>query len=74
MTKKYMHTLDGRPAYFEPRLKQIFFAARGTFNAVRLVDTVKEIHQNERISIRTRHLEGPLNTAKFEHGWVNVLI
>lgn len=74
MNKKYMHTLDGKPAYFEPQKQQIFFAARGSFNAVRLVDTIKEIHRNERASELSRFKEFGAEATRFEPGWVNVLV
>lgn len=74
MTKKYMHTLDGKPAYFEPKEKQIFMAARGNFNAVRLVDSVAEIHRNEKASAKSRREAFGENATTFEAGWVNVLV
>jgi hypothetical protein len=74
MTKKYMHTLDGKPAFFEPKQKQIFFACRGSYNAVRLVDSVAEIHRNEKISSKTRRNECGENATTFEEGWINVLV
>lgn len=74
MKKKYMHTLNDKPAYFCPKEGEIFFAARGSYNAVRLVDSVAEIHRNERISRKTRKDLFKENEDKWEHGWVNVLV
>jgi hypothetical protein len=74
MTKKYMHTLDGQPAFFEPKLKQIFLSTRGSYNAVRLVDSVKQIHRNEKISEKTRQQEFGDTRGKWEMSWVNVMV
>ncbi len=74
MPIKYMHTLDGKPAFFEPKQKQIFFATRGSYNAVRLVDSVKEIHRNEKASLKSRKAEFGEQESNWEMGWVNVQV
>lgn len=75
MNVKYMHTMNGKPAYFDPKEGEIFFAGRGRSanNAVRLVDSVKEIHRNERISSRTRKELFSEAKPNWEMGWVNVV-
>lgn len=75
MKLKYMHTMNGQPAYFDPKEGEIFFAGRGrsSYNAVRLVDSVKDIHRNERISAKTRKELFGDKATKFEMGWVNVV-
>lgn len=74
MTKKYMHTLDGKPAHFDKKNQQIFFSGRGSYNAVRLVDSVAQIHRNERASAITRKRDFGATAVVFETGWVNVMI
>lgn len=54
MNYKYMHTMDGKPAVFEPEYGQIFFANRGKFGCVKLADTIDQIRNERRISERTR--------------------
>lgn len=72
MPLKYMHTMNGKPAYFCPEEGEIFFAARGRFNAVRLVDSVTQIHRNERVSAKTRKERYKENKPKWVMGWINV--
>lgn len=74
MPLKYMHTMNGKPAYFCPKEGEIFFSGRGRFNAVRLVNSVMEIHRNERISAKTRKELFKDNKSKWAMGWVNVIV
>jgi hypothetical protein len=69
-----MHTLNGQPAFFCTKEGEIFFASRGSYNAVRLVDSVAEIHRNERTSLKTRKELFKENESKWEMGWVNVQV
>jgi hypothetical protein len=71
-TLKYMHTLDGRPAYYNPG-EQIYFAMRGKCQAVRLVDTLKEIHRQQKLSTAWRK-QKQQDPSKWEMGWMGVLV
>lgn len=69
---KYMHTLDGKPAFYKEG-EMIYFSMRGTYNAVILVDTLKQIHDNERNSDAWR-AEKNMQKGQWEYGWVKVRV
>lgn len=68
-TIKYMHTLDGKPAFYDPG-QQICFTGVGRCNAVTLVDSIKEIQKQQRLSRKWRASHGW--TDDRAHGWVCV--
>ena len=45
---KYMHTIDGKPAYFDG--EQLLFCGKGTPLSVLFVDSLKEIRANQQSS------------------------
>jgi hypothetical protein len=69
---KYMHTMDGKPGYYVEG-EQIYFASRGSFGAVRLVDSVEQIHKNEKASDKYRISKG-MDARPWGFGWVKVKI
>lgn len=73
MKSKYMHTLDGQPAYFDPKEKQIFFAGLAKHNAVRLVGSVNRIQHDEKTSAETRMAKYGETAMKWKTGWVRVI-
>lgn len=69
-----MHTLNGQPAYFCLKEVQIFFAHRGSYNSVRLMNSVEEIHRNEKISRKNRREFFGESEDKWKHGWLGVIV
>lgn len=47
MPTKYMHTMDGRPAFFSRADKLIFFA--GGRQRIRLADSLNQIREEQKI-------------------------
>lgn len=70
---KYMHTICGHPAHYVPG-EQICYSTRGAFGAAVLVDSIKEIHKQRKLSIKWRraHRLDPLELKNL--GWINVWI
>lgn len=72
MVKKYMHLINGKPAFYWPG-KQITFAAyRRT--PVSLAKDLNQIRKEQRASVKWRKQRGFHDATKdyFIYGWVRV--
>ena len=68
----YMHTIDGRPALYEPN-RQIVFASQGRYVRyhVALVPSIKQIHAEQNATNRWRGTQG-LSISGWDYGYVRV--
>jgi len=62
----YLHTLDGRPAFFCPNQGQLLFATRR--GKQRLVPTLRQIYREQRASRKHRKERGV--PEHLEYGYV----
>jgi hypothetical protein len=69
----YMHTIDGRPAFYEGADGQVVFAPVGRYaraGAV-LVPNLQQVRQEQRASTKWRIAHG-FNIDGFDYGYVRV--
>ena len=72
MKRYYMHTLDGRPAFYSPEDKQIVFAERrdywrDDYPLVVVRESVEEIRQDQRRTMAYRTRMGFKNVMEMDY-------
>ena len=68
---RYMHTLDGKPAFYDPREKMIFFCGQTRIGGEYLVNSLKTIRHQQSMSRATR-IKGGFNNGSddFKYGYL----
>ncbi len=69
---KYMHTVDGRPGFYEPGRQICFFKST---QPIPLVDSLKQIKKEQKASAEWRRSKGfSSSDAENGYGWMKVLV
>lgn len=65
---KYMHTIDGKPAYYDG--EQIVYCGNGTPVSVLFADSLTEIRRDQQRSAIYRHLKLKDYSGCFGYGYI----
>lgn len=71
----YMHTLDGKPAYYHVRTRRIYFTTRS--QTAPLASSLRQIQREQRRALQTIREEmpcAPLRDYSRNYGYVRVLV